>query len=258
MTDRLVELADGFWSIRGAFRIGGVVNIGTHASLVRRPSGKFVLLDAYTLRGQVKQQVVDLTDNGAAVDAIINLHPFHTVHCKRTHEDFPHAALYGSDRHAKLFPNLPWEKLRVDDPAFADKFSADFGFFLPAGVDFISANENVHFSSILAYHTPTKILHVDDTLMYVPLPAPLKILGAPDRLGFHPTLAQALEKRAGAAQDFREWAEQLALTCADATYVCTAHMGNFNAGQSGPVGAQITDALKRVERTLKAHEKKYG
>ena len=258
MADKLIEIADGFWNIRGAFRIGGVVNIGTHASIVQLASGKFVLLDSYTLRGQVKQQVMELTNNGAAVEAILNLHPFHTVHCERMHKDFPNAALYGSDRHAKKFPALPWEDTRVDDAAFAEKFAADFEFFIPEGVDFISANESVHFSSVLAYHTPTKVLHVDDTLMYVPLPTPAKLLGAPDRLAFHPMLAQALEKRAGAAQDFEDWAEQLALACADATYVCTAHMGNYQAAKAKTVGAQITGALKRVARTLNAHERKYG
>ncbi|MFT6377963.1 MAG: hypothetical protein ACJARS_004626, partial [bacterium] len=51
MSDPLIHVADDFWNIRGSFKIFGVVDIGTHASLVRRPNGRFVLLDAYTLSG---------------------------------------------------------------------------------------------------------------------------------------------------------------------------------------------------------------
>lgn len=258
MADRLVEIGNGFWNIRGAFRIGGVINIGTHASLVRLQSGGFVLLDAYTLQGRVKKQVMDLTHGGTAVAAIINLHPFHTVHCAQMHKDFPQAKLYGADRHVHKFPDLPWEDLRVDDPAFAVLFAADFEFTIPAGVDFTSANENVHFSSVLAYHLPSKTIHVDDTLMYVPLPTPLKLMGAPNRLGFHPTLGQALQKRGGAVDDFRAWANKLATDWGDAHMVCTAHMGNYTAQKENAVRTQIKGALSRVERTLKAHEKKYG
>ena len=35
MSDELVRLADDFYSIRGDFRIGGVLNVGTQAALVR-------------------------------------------------------------------------------------------------------------------------------------------------------------------------------------------------------------------------------
>jgi hypothetical protein len=49
MSEQIIKIADDFWNIRGEFKIGGIVNIGTHASLVRCASGKFVLLDAYTL-----------------------------------------------------------------------------------------------------------------------------------------------------------------------------------------------------------------
>ncbi|MGB0920760.1 MAG: hypothetical protein ACPG06_08425 [Alphaproteobacteria bacterium] len=261
MSDKLHQLADNFWSIRGAFRIAGVVNIGTHASLIRLGTGRFVFLDAYTLKGRVCKQVMALTEEGTLVDAILNLHPFHTVHCEQMHKDFPAAKLYGSTRHKSKFPNLPWDATSIDNPALAELFSGDFEFSIPQGVDFISANENIHFSSVLAYHTPSQTIHADDTFMFVPLPkpikGPLKMLGAPSRIGFHPTLAQALEKRPGAAQDFRDWALALAENWGDATNLCAAHMGNYKAAKPGEIGNQIKGALKRVERTLASHEKKH-
>ena len=76
-------------------------------------------------------------------------------------------------------------------------------------VDFISANENVHFSSVLVLHRASKTIHVDDTLMYVRLPRMMGAFGLTDVMSFHPTLPKALEKRAGAARDFRDWTEEL-------------------------------------------------
>ncbi len=40
MQPHIIEVADGFWNIRGSFEIGGVVEIGTQASLVKRSNGK--------------------------------------------------------------------------------------------------------------------------------------------------------------------------------------------------------------------------
>jgi hypothetical protein len=70
MTDKILKISDTFWNIRGEFRVFGLLNIGTQASLVKRHNGKYVLLDAYTLQGNIKQQVDSLTNNGVNIEAI--------------------------------------------------------------------------------------------------------------------------------------------------------------------------------------------
>ena len=69
-----------------------------------------------------------------------------------------------------------------------------------------------------------------------------------------------LEKRAGAANDFRRWAKEMAENWGDAENLCAAHsetlLGNEN--QSISISNRILTALKRVERTLRVHEKKFG
>ena len=167
MTDKILKIADDFWNIRGEFKVFGLINIGTQASLVKRGNGKFVLLDAYTLQGDIKQQVDSLTNNGLDLEAIINLHPFHTIHVARAHADYPHAKLYGTQRHLDKFPDLPWQKQLTNSKEFASLFCEDFEFSVPRGVDFISNNEQLHFSSVLAYHIASTSIHVDDTLMYL-------------------------------------------------------------------------------------------
>lgn len=39
-----IRVADGFWNIRGSFKIGGVLDVGTQTSLVRRKNGKLLVL----------------------------------------------------------------------------------------------------------------------------------------------------------------------------------------------------------------------
>lgn len=258
MTDKILKIADTFWNIRGEFRIFGLLNIGTQASLVKRNNGKFVLLDSYTLQGDIKQKVDALTRNGTDIEAIINLHPFHTLHVAKVHAIYPDAKLYGTQRHIDKHPDLPWQNELTNSNEFARLFSDDLEFSVPRGVDFISNNENLHFSSVLAYHPQSKTLHVDDTLMLLKLPGLLGTLKKP-QISFHMTLAKTLEQRKGAADDFRLWVAQIAEQWCDVEVLCAAHSQTVRVRNSSPtIAAMIMNALQREEKTLNNHRKKFG
>jgi hypothetical protein len=248
-----IRVADDFLNIRGSFKVAGLIDIGTQCSLVRRANGRFVFLDSCPLSANVQREVDALTSGGKDVEAILNLHPFHTVHVRAMHERFPKARLYGTARHLARFPELPWQKTRTEQTRLHTMFEQDFEFSVPRGVDFISENENVHFSSVLAFHRASRTIHVDDTLMYVRLPLPARMLGFRDVLIFHPTLRQALEKRKGAGQDFRDWALELADRWRKAENLCAAHTTALTAAQNR--GASIHDrilaALDKVSGTLR-------
>ncbi|MEN0066600.1 MAG: hypothetical protein AAGA48_30990 [Myxococcota bacterium] len=258
MADRIEQISDDFYSIRGSFKIGGLLDIGTHAALVRKADGRFVMLDSYTLKDDVEAQVAALTEDGALLDAILNLHPFHTVHCKRVHAQFPNAKLYGTVRHAKKAPDLPWQTLTTDDPALHASFAEDFEFSVPAGVDFISDNENIHFSSVLARHRASRTVHVDDTLSYAQLPGVVRMFGWNDVFAFHPTLGTALLRKAGAAAAFRTWAQDIATRWRDTTTMATAHLGIWQAPAEGAFEERVLNALNGVESTLAGHARKHG
>lgn len=258
MTDKILKIADDFWNIRGEFRVFGLLNIGTQASLVKRSNGKFVLLDAYTLQGDIKQQVDLLSNNGVDIEAIINLHPFHTMHVAKVHADYPHAKLFGTQRHIDKFPSLPWQAQLTNSNEFATLFSEDFEFSVPRGVDFISDNELVHFSSVLAYHRASKTIHVDDTLMFLKLPGLLGALKSAE-VAFHMTLSKSLQRREGAADDFRLWVAQMAEKWSDAEVLCAAHSHKLTVKNKSPsIAAMIMIALEREEKTLRRHQKKFG
>ncbi|MEZ4320292.1 MAG: hypothetical protein R3F61_22625 [Myxococcota bacterium] len=249
MSDHVIQVADGFWNIRGSFKIAGFVDIGTQASLVRRPSGRFLMLDSYPLRGAVETEILELTDGGQAVEAVLNLHPFHTIHVHTTHARFPHAKLYGTDRHVARRPELPWQPERTDGPEIRALFE-ELVFSVPAGVDFIPSDENLHFASVLAFHPSTRTLHVDDTLMYTRLP----FMGG---VRFHPTLGSVLQKRPGAVAEFRQWAAELVDRCSLVDHLCTAHTRALLDSEDS-IAAQVQKALDAVRSTLDAHEKKHG
>lgn len=247
----LVEIADGFWNIRGRFRVLGVFDLGTQSSLVRLRSGRFVLLDCVPLADAVLAAVRRLTDGGAGLEAIINLHPFHTLHVKKVAAMFPDATLYGTARHPRVASTLRWALEVTESEAFASRYAEDFDFLVPRGVDFIPADENLHFASVLAIHRDSQTLHVDDTLSYLPVPG-LR------RLMLHPALGDVLQRRKGAAQEFRGWAAELVERCATVQQICTAHMRLPPPGQFPSIAAEVRRAVQRAEKTLARHEQSFG
>lgn len=260
MSKEIIAVSDGFWNFRGSFRVGGVIDVGTQSALVRLNSGRFVMLDSYALSRSARRLVADQTDGGERLEAVINLHPFHTLHVSTIHQWYPQARHYGTARHHRMFPDLPWAETSSEDPALLERYGEDLDFTVPRGVDFISADENVHFSSVLAYHTASKTIYSDDTLMYLRLPQVARWFGLGDSVGFHPTLARALEQRAGAAQDFRTWAGDLIDRWGAAENLCAAHTAALLVAENrgDPIGERIANALAKIETTLATHERKHG
>jgi len=260
MSSAIHQVAEGFWNFRGSFKVGGVLDVGTQASLVRLCSGAFVFLDAYSLSDSARRRVDELTGDGENIEAILNLHPFHTLHVKKMHEMYPDATLYGTARHHDLFPDLPWAEVRTEDAELHQHYAEDFEFSVPEGVDFIPRNENLHFSSVLAYHPASRTIHSDDTFMYAELPLLMRWMSLHNTVSFHPTLAKVLERRAGAVKDFRNWAQDLIERWRDTENLCAAHttalLSADNTGES--IHARLLAALKKVESVLLAHENKYG
>lgn len=253
MADSIEHIAEGFWNVRGTFRILGLINVGTQSSLVRLASGRFVLLDAYTLRGEVADRVRSLTDGGAAIEAVLHVHPFHTLHVEAVARMFPQARQYGTARHHSMFPSVDWAPETTESAEFRPLFKDDFDFMVPAGVDFIPDDEKLHFASVLAFHRQSQTLHVDDTLNWLPC-----LLG--NRLAFHPTLSKVLERRPGAVDDFRAWAEALIERCETVRHVCTAHtrLAPVSKDPPGGIAQRVRDALAKVESTLARHAERFG
>ena len=256
-TPDIERLAEHFWTFRGHFRLAGIVDLGTQMSLVRRDDGSFVLLDSYNLEDEDRRRLLELTDGGKAVAAILNLHPFHTLHCEAIHDLLPHAKLYGTARHHAKQPALPWEPELMESTEAQGLFSDTFEFDIPRGVDFISADEKVHVASVLARHRTSRILHVDDTINVFKLPGLLRLVIPGPRIRFHPMLGKALQQKAGAGRDYANWARELAKRWADTTAVCAAHSA-IHRLSIGQFERETLAALDAVENLLTAHDSAFA
>lgn len=250
------KLASTFWNIRGVHRIGGVLDIGTQMSIVQREGGGFVVIDGCALDNAQRAAVMALTEDGAQVDAVMHVHPFHTLHVEATQRLFPAATLYGTARHHKLAPSLPWSPKPVeewkDDHPLADLFELS----VPDGVVFVCPDERVHVASVLVRHRQTGIVHVDDTFNVMAAPGFLRDVLPVSSLRMHPMLGRALQKKPGAAEAYAEWATTLAADWADTRFVCAAH----SAVRILPAGGflrEVTLALAKVSTTLDRHRERY-
>ncbi|MDX2090348.1 MAG: hypothetical protein SFX73_20995 [Kofleriaceae bacterium] len=251
----VIEVADGFWNIRAPFRVGPL-NIGTHASLVRRANGAFVMLDACPCDDETMTWIREVS--GDRLEAIVNLHPFHTVFVKAAHANFPTAKLYGTARHVSKLSELPWQPERTESAELQALFRDDFELSVPRGVDFIPADERLHFSSVLAFHPATKTLHVDDTILYLKLPRLLRAFKR-DVFRLHPTLAKTLERRAGATADFRAWAQETTKRLQGIDNLCAAHMTVLLARDNpGPsIAERFERAVHDADGKLRAHDRTF-
>lgn len=248
--------ADDFWNFRGTFKIAGLIDVGTQMSLIRRPNGRFLLIDSYSLSGEDRDSLLALTDNGETIDAIINVHPFHTLHCQAAHELAPKARLFGTQRHRAQAPELPWEESIIEAAATQATFD-EREFEVPAGLDLVTDDDSVHAASVLVRHRKSRIVHVDDTLMVLEAPGVLGHILPQSRMRFHPKLEKALQTRPGAADDFAAWASSLAEIWADTPIVCAAH----SAVRELPPGGwhdEITQALSDVREALDHHRLRHG
>jgi hypothetical protein len=72
-------------------------------SLIRRKSGKFIVIDAANLSPTAFEELNRITDNGKKIEAVVHTHPFHTSYVRSFAQKYPDAALYGCPRHLELF-----------------------------------------------------------------------------------------------------------------------------------------------------------
>lgn len=219
MANKIHDLGAGFWNIRGSFKIAGVIDIGTQCSLIKLKGGKFIFLDSYELKDEVRTKVMTLTNQGQEVEAVLNLHPYHTIHCAKMAKDFPQATFYGSSRHQKKVPEVNWSPDLVESEAVAARYP-ELQFSLSQGIDYICANEMIHAGSLLAYHPASKSLHVDDTFMSPPTKLLKSIL---PEIMLHPTTKKALKDEPNAGKHYCDWATHLAHEWRDVRNFCAAH-----------------------------------
>jgi len=228
--EEVEQLGDSFWNFRGSFKLAGKIQIGTHMSLIKLSTGRFVLVDTIPLHKDVKATLDELTVNGSLIEAVLATHPFHTLAFPKFYEAYPNLKYYGTPRHLRVLPQIPWAG-ELHKCEMRDQFQPDIFMEIPAGAEFVDPRPAArnHFSCVWVYHPKSKTLHVDDTLMIGHNPGLLmRAIGGFEhgKIQFHPSIkGPGLHPGPQSVTTFRQWLARIN-TDWDIDTVCASHMGS--------------------------------
>jgi glyoxylase-like metal-dependent hydrolase (beta-lactamase superfamily II) len=131
--NELHEIGNNFWNIRVSFKIfAGLVDPGSHMSLIRLNNGNFLVIDTVVLTDQTRAAIDRLTENGTKIEAVIGTHPFHTLAFPAFYEAYPKAQYYGTPRHLRRLTQIPWTG-SLEDCNVRKKWEPEVEMKIPAG-----------------------------------------------------------------------------------------------------------------------------
>lgn len=131
--NELYEISTNFWNIRVSFKMyAGLVDLGSHMSLIRLNNGNFLVIDTVTLTDQTQVAIDRLTDNGAKIEAVIAVHPFHTLAFPAFYQAYPKAQYYGTPRHLRKLTQIPWAG-SLENSNIRTKWEPEVEMRIPAG-----------------------------------------------------------------------------------------------------------------------------
>ncbi|UJR11218.1 hypothetical protein I4U23_015399 [Adineta vaga] len=245
----LYEVGSGFWNIRGCYKMfAQKVDIGTHMSIVRLNDGNFVIFDTVELDDHLKEQIDELTDNGHLIEGVIGTHSFHTRSFLDFYKTYPLAAYYGTPRHLRQIPEIPWLG-SLDDCNIRQKWEPDVEMRITAGGEFVNPRHgSSHLMSVFIYHRASKTLHVTDTIMYTDKFKPILRFFGMTRgvIIFHPSIkTHGLHPTADAPLLFRDWMRNM-LQDWPFENLCCAHLDV----KLGGAHHLVTRLLNKTEPTL--------
>jgi len=220
--NRTVLIGPGFWNVRSSFILDGI-DIGTHMSLIQLQSGKFVIVDTVEVDDELKSEIDKLTNNGTLMVAVIATHPFHTTYFPAFYQLYPKVPYYGTPRHLRIEPQLPWAGSLYDCDN-RQRWLPEIHMRIARGSEFENPQpeSSNHFSGIHVFHPASKTIHVDDTV----------IIDEPfdgDML-FHPSITGVgLYHIPESPTAFRDWVQKY-INEWDFDNICAAHNGNKLGG----------------------------
>ncbi|KAJ3320478.1 hypothetical protein HDU76_000297 [Blyttiomyces sp. JEL0837] len=245
------EIAPGFFNIRASFKvILGLAEIGTHMSLIRLSTGRFLAIDTLDPTPQLKSEIDALTENGKLIDAVIATHPFHTMYCKAFYQAYPTPKYYGTPRHLKGIKEV-LQAGDVNEESVRKLYEPEVEMRIPDGSEFVDPQPPSynHFSNVFVFHKASKVIHVDDTIMFGDKPGFIqRLMGLTDgSMLFHPTMTSVgLQPTPEAPLQFQSWMRKL-LCDWDFDHLASAH----NGVKIGGAKAMVEELLKNSEAALK-------
>ncbi len=255
---RLIDIGNGFYNLRGSFTFAvGMIDIGTHMSLIRLSTGRFLVLDTCDFSETDRQRISELTNNGELIDAVVATHPFHTMYFVPFQQKFPNPQIkyYGTPRHIRRISEIAWTG-DISEAANL-KLWENEGIFMriPAGGNFIDSEEHNHFSGLFVYHRASKTLFNDDTILYFDQPGfILRCVGKSHGCMEFWDLKKGLNPNKDAPGQFRQFIEGV-LQDWDFENLVAAHTGNLiGGGVKEKIRALLEKTAPVFEKIAKSYE----
>ncbi|CAF0931040.1 unnamed protein product [Adineta ricciae] len=245
----LFRVGSQFWNIRVNFKkFAGLVDIGSHMSLIQLRNGNFLIINPVILTDHSRSEVDCLTENGTTIEAVIGVHPFHTLAFPSFYKIYPNAKYYGTPRHLRRLKQIPWAG-SLDDCQIRRKWEPEVEMRIPAGAEFVNPlpESSNHFVSVFVFHRPSRTLHVDDTIVYGDHPSfLLKLIGFKHgTMAFHPSIkGSGLYPTVEAPSQFRSWMEKI-LNDWNFDNICCAHSG-VKMGGAHELVSQLVNAAESL------------
>jgi hypothetical protein len=244
---KMIEIHPTFLNLRASLTfLGGMIDIGTHMSLIKLSTGKYLVIDTCDVNSTDKEKIDTITNNGELIEAVIGTHPFHTLYFEPFHRWYPNVPYYGTPRHIRRLTSIAWAG-DISKPENLRKWEPE-GIFMriPDGADFDPEDQGNHFSCVFVYHSASKTIHIDDTVMNFghSVGCVLGCLVPRNTMQFW-DLKKGLNKTKSAPNDFRQFIEGV-INDWDFDNIVAAHTDN----KIGNAKAALRETLFKATATL--------
>jgi len=228
-------------------------------SLIRLPSGRFLVIDTVPLTDTLKHELDTLTENGTLIEAVIATHPFHTLSFPMFYDAYPDVEYYGTPRHLLKQQEIAWTGNIMEN---LSKWEPEVHMRIPDGCEFIAPvpEASNHLSCVWVYSPEARTIHVDDCIMYFKttglLGALTKLAGKAGTFDFHLSFGgPGICEDAESPMLFRDWVQNV-IDDWDFDNACCAHIGNKIGGAKELLVRCLEDNEKNFEKMTKKERKK--
>lgn len=132
-TPQLHQIGPGFWNVRTSFKVFKIIDIGTHMSVIQLRNGNFLVIDTVEMNDQLKKELDDLTNNGTKIEAVVGVHPFHTLAFPGFYKLYPNAKYYGTPRHLRNLKDIKWTGELDNNKESLSRWEPEVELRIPAG-----------------------------------------------------------------------------------------------------------------------------
>jgi hypothetical protein len=251
---RIKLIEPNLYHIRAEFRvIMGLVNVGTHMSIVKLPNGKFLVIDTVPLDDQLREEIDELTNKGEDIEAVIATHPFHTLSFQAFHDAYPTVQFYGTPRHLRIKKDINWDGDITEN--LKNWESSGIYMRIPDGAEweFPQPEASNHFVAIWVYIEKAKTIHVDDSVSLYNNPNWLvKAVGfQPGKICFHPAMkGPALKPQRDSPEKLKAWFEKV-IEDWDFDNMVISHKDNWIGGAKEALRAALIEGQPIFDDLIK-------